>query len=75
MTVSGGLGGALSAAALAGIGRPPPMTLALTGATGAVWMTGAAVIALGATITAARATGCAFTNVARGTTVTAPATL
>jgi len=69
-----GLGGAIAAVAPAALPLFLPITLALTGATGAVWAAGTVVIALAATVTAAGATAWAFTKVARGTAVTAPAT-
>ena len=56
-TASGGFGGALTAWALAALEVFAPITLALTGATGAAGAGGAVATAVGATLTAACATG------------------
>ena len=56
-------------------GLPAPITLLRTGSAATTWDTGAAASSLGGTETALRATGRAFTNVSRETTVTLPFTM
>src|SRR6185437_6016697 len=65
-TAAGGAGGRAAVATVAlvtpgfALGPVPPVTLAFTGATGAARTMEAAAMALGETLTAACATGCAL---------------